>query len=612
MASSINPSNIDGTYPVAGQDNDSQGFRDNFTNIKTNFTTAKSEIEVLQTSSVTLTAENDFTFTGIISKAIMKNNADSVNALGTVGGAAAIDVTSGIIHTATLNAISTLSFTNWPSSGKGGRVRFIVTITDVAHTLTLPAAVTLGANTIQGMSSLVITFPSTGTYIYDFSTIDGGTTVLVEDLTQSDTALGNMQISGNTISSTNTNGDITLSPNGTGTVKTDNLQLDGNTISSTDTNGDITLSPNGTGEISIAGTTAIINTAASNQTLNISPNGTGAVNVPAGYKDRAGFGTNSLASKEYVDLTVSSGTIANIPLRNGVVINISGATQANPVVITTSADHYLEDGCKVLIASVSGMTELNTNTYFAKRTSYSSTTFALYSDVGLTTTVNGSAFTAYTSGGTVTIQELIENGDTLYITGGSNANISMEPDKFRVNLNDTVTGLTSLQSDVLELSTGGTPTLRTPSASNANMTIAPDGTGIVIIGGTNPTITTPNSPGNDDLIINPDGTGSIDLRGIIVVDSAITTASSSNANIELAPDGTGTVKLSGDGTSVTVSTDTNEDLVLDPNGTGTVDFDVATATTATAGSNGDVPAQVEGYISIKVGGTAYKIPYYGT
>lgn len=612
MASSINPNNIDGTYPVAGQDNDSQGFRDNFTNIKTNFTSAKSEIETLQTTSVTLTGENDFTFTGIISKAIMKNNADSVNALGTVGGSIVLDHAAGIIHTATLNAASTLSFSNWPISGQGGRVRFVVTITDVAHTLTLPAAVTLGVETVQGMSSLVITFPSTGTYMYDFSTIDGGTSILVEDLTQSDTALGNIQISGNTISATNTNGDITLSPDGTGTVKTDNLQLDGNTISSTDTNGDITLSPNGTGEIDIAGTTATIKTTSTNQNLTISPNGTASILVPAGYKDRAGFGTNSLATKEYVDLTVSSGTIANIPLRNDVTINISGATQANPVVITTTLDHYLEDGCKVLIASVGGMTELNTNTYFAKRTSYTSTTFALYSDVGLTSSVDGTAFTAYTSGGTVTIQEVIENGDTLFITGGSNANVSMEPDKFRINLNDTVTGLTSLQSDTLELSTGGTPTLKTTSASNANLTIAPDGTGIVIIGGTNPTITTPSSPGNDDLIINPDGTGKIDLRGEVVVDSAIISASGSNSNIELAPDGTGTVKLSGDGTSVTVSTDTNEDLVLDPNGTGTVDFDVATATSATAGANGDVPAQVEGYISIKVGGTAYKIPYYGT
>jgi len=40
MASSIVPGNIDGTYPKAGQDNSSQGFRDNFSEIKTNFTTA--------------------------------------------------------------------------------------------------------------------------------------------------------------------------------------------------------------------------------------------------------------------------------------------------------------------------------------------------------------------------------------------------------------------------------------------------------------------------------------------------------------------------------------------------------------------------------------------
>ena len=50
--SNINASNIDGTYPVAGQDNDSQGFRTNFTNIKNNFTYAKSEIEDIQAKAV--------------------------------------------------------------------------------------------------------------------------------------------------------------------------------------------------------------------------------------------------------------------------------------------------------------------------------------------------------------------------------------------------------------------------------------------------------------------------------------------------------------------------------------------------------------------------------
>ena len=198
MASSINPSNIDGTYPVAGQDNDSQGFRDNFTNVKTNFTSAKTEIEALQTSSVSLTATNDFNFTGTISEALMKNNADVVNALGTLT-AVAMDHATAIIHTATLGASGTVSFTNWPASGSGGRMRLILTIANVAHTLTLPAAVTLGADTVKGISSLVITFPAAGTYIYDFSTVDGGTSVLVEDKTQSDTTLGDIIISGGVV-----------------------------------------------------------------------------------------------------------------------------------------------------------------------------------------------------------------------------------------------------------------------------------------------------------------------------------------------------------------------------------------------------------------------------
>jgi hypothetical protein len=48
MSSNINPNNINGNFPVAGQDNDSQGFRDNFTNILNNFSFASTEITNLQ------------------------------------------------------------------------------------------------------------------------------------------------------------------------------------------------------------------------------------------------------------------------------------------------------------------------------------------------------------------------------------------------------------------------------------------------------------------------------------------------------------------------------------------------------------------------------------
>ena len=57
MTSLININNIDITYPIAGQDNDTQGFRDNFRNIRNNLNTAAGEITALQSTSVTLQSQ---------------------------------------------------------------------------------------------------------------------------------------------------------------------------------------------------------------------------------------------------------------------------------------------------------------------------------------------------------------------------------------------------------------------------------------------------------------------------------------------------------------------------------------------------------------------------
>ena len=54
MTSLINITNIDITYPIAGQDNDTQGFRTNFQNIRNNFVTARSEITALQSNVETI------------------------------------------------------------------------------------------------------------------------------------------------------------------------------------------------------------------------------------------------------------------------------------------------------------------------------------------------------------------------------------------------------------------------------------------------------------------------------------------------------------------------------------------------------------------------------
>jgi hypothetical protein len=52
MTSAINPSTISTTFPIAGQDNDSQGFRSNFAAIVADFTTAANEISALQSSAI--------------------------------------------------------------------------------------------------------------------------------------------------------------------------------------------------------------------------------------------------------------------------------------------------------------------------------------------------------------------------------------------------------------------------------------------------------------------------------------------------------------------------------------------------------------------------------
>jgi hypothetical protein len=155
----------------------------------------------------------------------------------------------------------------------------------------------------------------------------------------------NITINGNTISSTDTNGNIILDPVGTGIIKldgpvehastslhtglltatggitvtssaynqtgtgtvtgqwnVDNLRLDGNVLSSTDTNGIITLTPNGTGYVVISGTNGLVIPSGTNaQQL---PNVTGAIRYNTSNTQFEGYsGTNwsSLGGVRSVD-----------------------------------------------------------------------------------------------------------------------------------------------------------------------------------------------------------------------------------------------------------------------------------------------------------------------
>ena len=187
MTSAINPNNINGAYPVAGQDNNSQGFRDNFTNTKTNFEYAASEITDLQNkavlkSSLTGTTLNNNMGGSLLSNAQLQDMSATVVALGSVTGSQVIDYAAGPYYTLTTTGSVTLSFSNFPTAGTLGCCRVRISIASTAHTVTLPAAVTIGTANLQGYASNIITFNQTGTYEFEFETVDAGATISVFDL----------------------------------------------------------------------------------------------------------------------------------------------------------------------------------------------------------------------------------------------------------------------------------------------------------------------------------------------------------------------------------------------------------------------------------------------
>ena len=131
--------------------------------------------------------------------------------------------------------------------------------------------------------------------------------------------IDNITIDGNTISSTDTNGNIAITPNGTGEVdiskvdidsgaidavtlgtnsavtelQVDNINVNGNAIISTDTNGNIALTPNGTGEVDIS-----------------------KVDIAAGEIDGTTIGANSAAAGTFTNLTAST----NLTLASGATV----------------------------------------------------------------------------------------------------------------------------------------------------------------------------------------------------------------------------------------------------------------------------------------------------
>jgi len=204
MASNIISTTIDATYPVAGVDNDTQGFRDNFQIIKDALTTAKSEIGALQdqtckvTNSAEGVVENNFNESSILDASLdnvtfrLKPN-ENQNLLQTVN----VDVGRGHYQVYTIGADigsdQTIDFSlqNWPvrNTNDGvARVTLHLYGNGNNNTAKLMAAnsgaifktsawpTPVGDDSIDDSASVVVTSQTQPTII-DLWSYDSGTTV---------------------------------------------------------------------------------------------------------------------------------------------------------------------------------------------------------------------------------------------------------------------------------------------------------------------------------------------------------------------------------------------------------------------------------------------------
>ena len=148
----------------------------------------------------------------------------------------------------------------------------------------------------------------------DFAVSSGAVTIKSGGVTSTQLAgsIANAKLAndGITIGSTDTSlGDTITALAGMTTIAVDNITLDANTISTTNSNGDMILAPNGTG----------------------------AVNVPSGYESRAGFGDDSLVNKSYVD-AVANGLDVKASVKVATTANLAATYNNGAGTLTASSN----------------------------------------------------------------------------------------------------------------------------------------------------------------------------------------------------------------------------------------------------------------------------------
>ena len=255
-------------------------------------------------------------------------------------------------------------------------------------------------------------------------------------------------------------------------LKVDNLDLDGNTITSTDANGNIVLDPNGTGYVSIVGTNGVV-----------IPVGTTAQRTPT-VQGAIRYNTDTSSFEGYTGATW--GSLGGVKSVDGMTFisaeSAPGASNDTLSFVTNNVEAMSLDTDSLDVAATILTTNINSTL-----TSTSTSTGALVVDGGVGIAENLNV------GGVINIDNLRLDTNTLSSTN-ANGNIVIAPagtgdiqldsDTVRIgdsNANATLT--TNGTGDLILNTNSGTTTgsITIEDGANGDITLVPNGTGKLVL-----------------------------------------------------------------------------------------------------------------------------------
>lgn len=410
-----------------------------------------------------------------------------------------------------------------------------------------------------------------------------------------------------------TNGNVTITPNGTGSINLGSITINGSTISSNDST-QITLADNiqTTGTVNVDGATTLGSTLTVGTSLALA---TGATVT--------GIDNGTLATGS-ATLLATQGAIKTY-------IDAQNTAQAITFVGDDSTGTAVNSGETFQIAGGTGLTSAvsgDTMTLDIDGTVATLTGSQTLTNKVLTNpTINAATMTGAVAIDGVTID------DNKVTSNASNANLELDASgtgQVRIVPNTTVVGTLN----TADVATTGNTTVSGNSTVSGTLTVQ---------GSINADSIISNS--NGDITLDPAGTGAIVLTGPITATGTQTTTgqlnvdnlrldgntlSSTSGGITLSPVAGQNVAVGGTNVKLTaaeanftlmeattvradsIANDTSDgDISISTQGTGVVDLNTATQTTVgSAGAASALPATPTGYIKIKIAGTMRVIPFY--